>query len=486
MPPLKTAYTVIIIGTGFGGIATAYTLQKAGIKDFMLLERAADVGGVWRDNSYPGAACDVQSHLYSFSFAPNAHWSRDFSTQPEIYQYLKDCALKFGLMPHIRFKHNVSNLSWDRHSKQWTIETSQGNFTAQFVVGAFGVLSDPEIPALKGIESFKGQVFHSSNWPKDLDLTHKKVAVVGTGASAIQFIPAIQPEVQHMTVFQRTAPWVMPRHDDFIPHKIQKLYQQFPLLEKAERLKLYAEREAMVLGFKAPMVMKVAQRKAISNIHSAIKDPVLRKKVTPGYVMGCKRILLSNTYYPALAQQNVSVVTSGIQAVDGQSVTDEQGNRYPVDVIIYGTGFAVKNLPFSHYIHGDTGKTLAETWAGSPRGYMGTTVNGFPNLFLLHGPNIGLGHSSVIYMLEAQAEHITTVILQARQRKAREVQPSASAQAIYSQQLDSALKHTVWNAGGCQSWYLDETGRNSTLWPSFTFSYRKLIRKTGAQGYEFN
>lgn len=485
MTVLKHSSMVVIIGTGFGGLATAHKLKQAGIKDLIILERAESVGGVWRDNHYPGAACDVQSHLYSFSFAPNPDWSQAFSPQPEIYKYLNDCAIKLGILPHIRFNHTVTGMVWDKQTQRWIIETTQGKFDAQFVVGAFGVLSDPEIPHIEGIESFKGDRFHSSTWPKDYDLKNKKVAVVGTGASAIQFVPAIQPHVAKLTLFQRTAPWVMPRHDGLINKTTKNLYRKVPLLEKAERLKLYVEREMLAVGFKTPAVMKVAQRKAIKHIHSAIQDPDLRRRVTPDYVMGCKRILLSNTYYPALAQPNVSVLTSGIKKVTANTVIDEQGNKHPVDVIIYGTGFAVNNLPFSHYTYGETGQSLSEVWSGSPQSYLGTTVNGFPNLFLLHGPNVGLGHSSVIYMLEVQADHIVTVIKKANSLKAKRVQPSLSAQKSYTEWLDQQSKNTVWNAGGCKSWYLDSTGRNSNIWPSFTFHYRYLANKTKTSGYDF-
>lgn len=486
MSVLKKSSLVIIIGTGFGGLATAYKLKKAGIKDIIMLERASSVGGVWRDNVYPGAACDVQSHLYSFSFAPNPNWSQEFSQQAEIHQYLKDCAVKLGLLPHIRFNHEVQGMQWDKAQQQWIVETNQAVFHTQFVVGAFGVLSDPEIPQLEGIESFKGQQFHSSNWPKNYDLSNKKVAVVGTGASAIQFVPAIQPLVEHLYLFQRTAPWVMPRHDGLIQESRKNIYRSVPLLEKAERLKLYVEREILAAGFKAPAIMKIAQRKAIKHIHSAIKDPVLRNKVTPNYVMGCKRILLSNTYYPALAKPNVKVIANAIQKVTATGVVDDLDTEHAVDAIIYGTGFAVNNLPFSHYTKGENRQTLAEAWSGSPQSYLGTTVHGFPNLFLLHGPNVGLGHSSVIYMLEVQADHITTVVQKTLKLGQKQVQPSLNAQIKYTQWLDQQSKNTVWSAGGCKSWYLDGTGRNSNVWPSFTFHYRYLANKTKTSGYEFN
>lgn len=482
--PTKVAKAkILIIGTGFGGIATAWHLKQAGEHDFVILERKGDVGGVWRDNGYPGCACDVQSHLYSFSFAPNPDWTQHFSPQPEIHAYLQKCARDFGLMPHIRFHHDVTRLDWKENAGEWVVQTSQGEFHAQHVVGAFGVLSDPEIPRINGIENFKGQVFHSATWPKDFDPKGKRVAVVGTGASALQFIPAIQPDVARMHVFQRTPPWVMPRHDGPI-HAVTRLaYRHVPKLMQAERLRLYTQRESFVLGFRHPRLMKQAQKTALAHLNGAVKDPALRAKLTPDYTLGCKRILISNTYYPALAQGNVDVITDGVATVTPDSVIGQDGVERKVDTIIFGTGFKTRDLPFANYIHNDKGQTLSEAWAGSPKAYMGTTVHGFPNLYLLHGPNIGLGHTSVIYMFEAQAQHIVGVVKLADRKGVDIIEPSAAAQQKFLAKIEKDMKGTVWVAGGCSSWYLDSTGRASQLWPGFTFAYRKLATQIDEQDY---
>lgn len=479
-----TTAKILIIGTGFGGLATAYYLKKAGEHDLIILERQNDVGGVWRDNSYPGCACDVQSHLYSFSFAPNPNWTRHFSPQPEILAYLQKCAQDFGLTPHVRFQHEVTRMDWQEQTGEWVVQTSQGEFRARHVVGAFGGLSDPDIPKVNGIADFKGQVFHSAIWPKDFNPKGKRVAVIGTGASALQFIPAIQPDVAQMHVFQRTPPWVLPRHDGPIHSITRSAYRHLPKLMQAERLRLYTKRESFVLGFKYPRLMKSSQKTALAHLQGAVQDPVLRKKLTPDYTLGCKRILISNTYYPALAQPNVEVITDGVANVTADSVIGQDGVVRPVDAIIFGTGFKTRDLPFAHYIHNDKGQTLAESWEGSPKAYMGTTMNGFPNLYLLHGPNIGLGHTSVIYMFEAQAEHIVGVVKLAVRKGVDIIEPTTHAQQAFQKKIEKDMEGTVWVAGGCSSWYLDSTGRNSQLWPGFTFAYRQMATNIDEQDYE--
>lgn len=479
-----TKTKILIIGTGFGGLATAYYLKQAKEHDFMILERKHDVGGVWRDNAYPGAACDVQSHLYSFSFAPNPNWSHQFSPQREILAYLKKCARDFGLLSHIRFHHDVQRMDWQEESGTWLVQTSQGHYQARYVIGAFGSLSDPAIPQLKGIEQFKGQVFHSATWPTDFNPKGRRIAVVGTGASALQFIPAIQPDVMQLHLFQRTPPWVMPRHDHAISPLTQVAYRRFPALQRAERLRIYTQRESLALGFMYPALMRHAQQTALKHLHDAVRDPILRKKLTPDYTLGCKRILISNTYYPALAQANVEVVDRGITEVTATGILGRDGITREVDTIIFGTGFQTKDLPFAHDIYDGQGRSLAEAWAGNPQAYMGTTVHGFPNLSLLHGPNTGLGHTSVIYMLEAQAEHIVGLIQFADRQGFDMVEPTDQAQRQFVADIQAAMKGTVWVDGGCESWYLDSTGQNSSLWPKFTFNFRQLATKINPQDYQ--
>ncbi|RTR33946.1 NAD(P)/FAD-dependent oxidoreductase [Robertmurraya yapensis] len=468
---------VVIIGTGFGGIAAAVKLKQEGINDIIILERSNDVGGVWRDNHYPGCACDVQSHLFSFSFFPNPNWSRSFSGQAEIHQYLRDCANAFGLFDHIRFHHEVRKMNWIESEGEWEIQTSKGVYRATHVVGAFGVLSDPLIPRIKGIENFKGETFHSATWPKNYSPKGKRIAVVGTGASAIQFIPEIQPEVASLHVFQRTAPWVLPRLDEPISLNTRKWYQRFPLLQKGKRLKIYLQRELLVQGFRNPEKMKNVQETSLKHLHHAIEDPILREKLTPNYTIGCKRILLSNTYYPALAKENVEVNTTGIAEVTEDSVIDNEGKKIEVDTIIFGTGFQVKDLPLAHHIYGREGHSLAQEWNGSPKAYMGTMVAGFPNLFLLQGPNTGLGHSSVIFMIEAQVKQMMKTLKHMRKNKLEIIEPTQKAQEQFVELVEKYMRGSVWTAGGCKSWYLDKAGRNSTLWPGYTFTYRRLASK---------
>lgn len=480
----KNRAKVVIIGLGFAGIAAAIRLKQEGENDFIILERGHDVGGVWRDNHYPGCACDVESHLYSLSFAPNPNWSRRFSPQSEIYAYLQDCAKRFGLLKHVRFHHEVKRMDWQEESGQWLIQTNNGEFESRITVGAFGALSDPSIPNLKGIDKFKGEAFHSAAWPKDFNPKGKRVAVVGTGASAIQFIPAIQPDVDSMHVFQRTPAWVMPRPDSEIRPAMQKLYRKMPMLQRAARFKIYVQRESFVLGFRNPKIMKKVKSLALHHMRKAVKDPILREKLTPDYTICCKRILLSNTYYPALAEPNVDVVTTGIAEITEDSVVDVKGHKVEVDTIIFGTGFKVTDLPFAHYIFGKDGRSMADVWNGSPEAYAGTTVSGYPNLFILQGPNTGLGHSSVIFMVEAQIDHMIKVLKHMHKEQIDIIEPHLSAQKNFVKETEESMQGTVWTAGGCDSWYLDRTGRNSTLWPGYTFSFRKLVAKLKRQDYE--
>ncbi|WP_449620707.1 flavin-containing monooxygenase [Robertmurraya sp. Marseille-Q9965] len=468
---------VIIIGTGFGGIAAAVRLKQKGEDNLIILERSNDIGGVWRDNHYPGCACDVQSHLFSFSFFPNPNWSRSFSGQAEIHQYLKDCAKEFDLFRHIRFEHEVRKMNWIEPDGEWEIHTNKGVFRATLVVGAFGVLSDPMIPRLKGVESFKGNIFHSATWPKEFSPKGKRIAVVGTGASAIQFIPEIQPDAASLHVFQRTPPWVLPRLDEPISLSTQKWYQRIPLLQKGARLKIYLQRELLVLGFRNPERMKKVQETSLKHLHHSIKDPLLREKLTPSYTIGCKRILLSNTYYPALASNNVKVNTAGITEITENAVIDSNGNKHEVDTMIFGTGFQVKDLPLTHHIYGREGHSLAQEWDGSPKAYMGTMVAGFPNLFLLQGPNTGLGHSSVILMIEAQVKHIIKTLKHMKKNKLAIIEPTIEAQEHFVDLVEKQMEGTVWTAGGCKSWYLDKAGRNSTLWPGYIFYFRRMVAK---------
>jgi cation diffusion facilitator CzcD-associated flavoprotein CzcO len=463
---------IAIIGSGFGGLGAGIRLKREGRDDFLILEKAGDVGGTWRDNSYPGCACDVESHLYSFSFAPNPDWTDRYSRQPEIWAYLQRCAREKGLLPHLRFGHEVRSAAWDDEARRWTIETSQGPVTASVLVMATGPLSAPAVPDLPGRERFQGRLFHSARWDHAYDLAGRRVAVIGTGASAIQFVPQIQPRVERLHLFQRTPAWVLARPDRRIRAWQRRLYRRVPVVQRALRLLIYGYRELSVPLFRHPWLMRRGQRLARRNMESAISDPALREKLTPRYTMGCKRVLLSSDYYPALAQPNVEVVTEGIREIRERSIVGGDGVERAVDAIILGTGFRVTDPPLAAHVRGRDGRTLREAWAGSPRALWGCTVAGFPNFFMLLGPNTGLGHSSVVYMSEGQIEHVLGALRHMRRHGLQALEPRPEAQAAFVAGVDARMRGTVWTAGGCSSWYLDRTGRNSTLWPDFSWRFR--------------
>ncbi|HEX8500307.1 MAG TPA: NAD(P)/FAD-dependent oxidoreductase [Pyrinomonadaceae bacterium] len=474
---------VAIIGSGFGGLGAAIRLRQRGEEDFLVFERAGDVGGTWRDNSYPGCACDVQSHLYSFSFAPNPDWTRSYSPQPEIWDYLRRCARDFGVLPHVRFGHEVREAAWDEGAQVWRVETSQGTYTASVLVMASGALSEPRVPDLPGFEKFEGVSFHSARWEHSYDLTGRRVAVIGTGASAVQFVPEIQPLVERLHVFQRTPPWVMPRTERAFTPRERRMFRRFPLLQRAERAAIYAFRELFVFGFRHLRLSRLIRRVALRHMERAVADPLLRAKVTPAYDIGCKRILVSNDYLPALTRPNVELVTAGVADFRARSIVDSEGVERPVDAVIFGTGFRVTDQPMAAHVRGRGGVTLEEAWRGSPRAHLGTTVSGFPNLFILLGPNTGLGHTSVVYMIEAQIEHFLKALEFMERRGLATLEPRPDAQAAFVGEVERRMEGTVWTSGGCASWYLDRTGRNSAIWPDFTWRFRRRLARLDPAEY---
>lgn len=476
-------FRVAIVGAGFAGIGMAKRLLDEGITDFTIFERAKEVGGVWRDNQYPGCACDVHSHLYSFSWAQNPSWTRAFSPQDEIWSYLKDVANRFGIAPYVRFEHAVVEARWDEDERIWFIETSQGLYTSDTFVAANGGLSEPSYPKIAGVENFEGKTMHSARWDHDHDLTGKKVAVIGTGASAIQFIPKIQPKVEKLTVFQRTAPWVVPRGDREVPLARRALFARHPRVLHAFRSAIYGVRELFALPLLHPSLLGLSERLARKHLERQVTDPVLRAKVTPDYRMGCKRILISDDYYPAIVQPNVDVVTSGIQEIRARSVVTNDGVEHEVDTIVFGTGFQVAEMKIASQIRGRGGKTLADVWQGSMKAHLGTTVHGFPGLFLLQGPNTGLGHTSVIVIIESQIEHVIAALKNMSSRSLVAIEPKLEAQEAWVAAVDRKMKGTVWTSGGCKSWYLDVNGRNSTLWPGFTFTFARRVEPFDPKEY---
>jgi cation diffusion facilitator CzcD-associated flavoprotein CzcO len=466
---------VAIVGAGFGGLGMAIRLKQAGELDFVVLERAQDVGGVWRDNTYPGCACDVQSHLYSFSFAPNPGWSRAYSGAAEIHAYLRGCVERFGLAPHLRLGHALQEARWEQGAQRWSLETAGGPLTADVLVLAAGALSDPAIPRLPGLERFEGKVMHSARWDPTHPLAGRRVAVVGTGASAIQIVPALQPQVGRLVLFQRTPPWVLPRRDHAVLPALRRLYRALPAAQRLVRGLIYVWRELMAVLFLHPWLLRRAQRVALHHLARQVPDPVLREKLTPRYTLGCKRILLSDDYLPALTQPNVQLVASALAEVRERSVVAADGTEHAVDTLVFGTGFQVTDLPIARHVRGRGGHTLAQVWQGSMRAHLGTTVAGFPNLFLLPGPNTGLGHTSVLTMLESQFEHVLGALRYLEGRGLAAVEPHPEAQAAFVREVDEAMRGTVWAQGGCSSWYIDATGRNSTLWPGYTFGFRRRV-----------
>jgi cation diffusion facilitator CzcD-associated flavoprotein CzcO len=480
---LPAEVDVAIVGAGFSGLGMAIRLLQEGREDFIVLERGEEVGGTWWFNTYPGCACDVPSHLYSFSFAPNPDWTQTYSPQSEIRDYLGRCADDFGVRPKIRLRCELTGAAWDREAGRWRLVTSDGELLARVLVSAAGPLVEPRVPELAGLQSFGGAAFHSARWDHGYDLAGKRVAAVGTGASAIQFVPAIRPLVDRIHVFQRTPPWVVPHSNRPITRLERRLYRRLPAAQVLARGFTYLVREPLVLGFvKRPRLMRVVERVARRHIRRQVPDPELRTRLTPSYTIGCKRILPSNDWYPALGESNVELVTEPIVEVRPRSIVAADGTEREVDAIIFGTGFHVTDIPIATLIRGAAGRTLADAWEGSPRAYRGTTVAGFPNLFFLLGPNTGLGHNSMVYMIESQLEYLLDALRAMERAGAAAVDVRPEAEADYNRALDRRMKGTVWTSG-CASWYIDATGRNSTLWPDWTWRYRRRTARFDIERY---
>jgi cation diffusion facilitator CzcD-associated flavoprotein CzcO len=479
-----TEVRVAIVGAGFSGLGTAIRLKQEGITDFVVLERGSDVGGTWHFNTYPGCACDIPSHLYSFSFAPNPHWSQTYSPQPEIRDYLQRTADDFGIRPHIRTNCNVGGAAWNEDKQRWELETSDGPVHARVLIAGAGPLTEPKIPELDGLERFKGATMHSARWDHDVDLKGKRVASIGTGASAIQYVPAIQPEVEQLHVFQRTPPWIFPHSNRNFTKLEHKLYGAFPQLQKLTRGGVYVARESAVVGFvKNPKLMKVAEAIAKRHMRSQLKDPELIEKVTPDYTIGCKRILPSNKWYPALSKPNVELVTGAVEEVREHSVVGSDGVEREIDVLIFGTGFEVTEMPVARMVRGRDGKRLSDQFEQSAQAHYGTAVPGYPNLFILLGPNTGLGHNSMVYMIESQINYVLGALRTMEERGARTVEVRREAVERLADELARKHEGAVWNTG-CASWYLDDTGRNTTLWPDWTWRFRQRTRTFDAESYD--
>ena len=476
---------VLIVGSGFAGLGMAIRLKQAGIDDFVLLEQANGIGGTWRDNHYPGAACDVQSHLYSFSFEPWPEWSREFAPQKEILAYLEHCADKYGIRPHIRFGARVTRAHWDEDAGMWEVETNDGaKIRAPVLVPGCGPLSRPVMPDIPGLESFQGKTFHSARWDDSFPIEGKSVAVIGTGASAIQIVPEIAPRAGKLFVYQRTAPWVMPKPDGEIPAWKRAAFRRVPAAQQLARQRIYWTRELMALGFVVePKIMKLAERYSRGFLRKSVADPELRDKLTPRYTMGCKRVLPTNDYLPALQRPNVELVTAPIAEIRAHSIATKDGVDRPVDAIVLATGFEAAEQVAPFEIRGRDGRELNEVWTDGAEAYLGTSVAGFPNLFMLIGPNTGLGHTSMIIMIEAQIAYVLDAVKRMRARGLESVEVRPDVQAVYNLEMQRRLANTVW-ASGCMSWYLTRTGKNTTLWPGFTFEFRLRTRRFDADSYD--
>jgi len=481
-----SAFPIVIVGTGFSGIAMGVYLKRAGIHSFTILEKGDDVGGTWRENTYPGAACDVPSHLYCYSFEPNPDWSRSFSPQPEIQQYLRHCVAKYGLGPHIRFGERVAGAEFDAARGTWAVRLASGEaLTARALVLGNGALHIPNQPAIPGLDDFQGARFHSAQWNHDADLTGKRVAVIGTGASAIQIVPEIAEQVAHLDVYQRTPPWIMPKPDRRMHAVERRLFRRVRPLHWLYRAWTYWSLELMAIGFVVnPKLMTFFERFARRYIRQSIPDPVLRKKVTPSYTMGCKRVLLSNDWYPALRRPNVALVTDAIERVTPHGIVTRDGVEHPVDAIVTATGFMVSDYLSHLHVVGRDGRALNDSLQAHEGSYLGITAHGFPNLFMLMGPNTGLGHNSMIFMIEAQARYAAQAIRALRDRKLRFIDVLASRQRAFTDRLQAKMQGSVWASGGCRSWYMTADGYNGTLWPYFTFQYWWQTRRLSLADYE--
>ena len=481
--PLDT----LIIGAGFSGIAMGISLKRAGIGRFLILDEGSEPGGTWRDNTYPGAACDVESHLYSYSFAPNPAWSRTFSPQSEILEYINSCTRKFELDGHFRFRTRVASAQWHEDLALWETRTADGtSFRSRALIVATGGLSRPALPDLTGIESFEGRKFHSARWPQETLAPETRVGVIGTGASAVQIIPQLAGRVQNLHVFQRTAHWVLPKLDGRVSLFEKKLLAAMPLLTRAIRLLQYIRHESLVLGFiRIPGALRIGEWFGHRHIKSSIPDPELRRRLTPSFRMGCKRILLSNDYYPALLKPGVTLETQPIDCITPKGVRLKDGTVRPLDVLIFATGFNASEAGPPFPIAGRDGHTLAKDWSEGASAYRGTTLPGYPNAFMVVGPNTGLGHSSMLLMIEAQVEYISQAVQKTLRIPRQSMEVRTEAHDHYQNWLSQRLKGTIWNTG-CQSWYLTRDGRNTTLWPGTTWGFMRMMRRFDAENYSFS
>jgi cation diffusion facilitator CzcD-associated flavoprotein CzcO len=484
--PLPRDVHVAIVGAGFGGIGAAVRLRAAGIDDVVVLERSDRLGGTWRENTYPGCACDVPAHLYSFSFAPNPGWSRMFAPQAEILAYLERTAREHGVEPLIRYGAELQRAAWDDATQRWHIDTAAGPLTARALISATGPLSAPARPDVPGLETFAGTVFHSAEWDHGHDLRGRRVAVFGTGASSAQFLPHVQREAAHVDVYQRTPGWVLPRLDFPHPPALARVLRRLPLLQRAIRYFVYYLAESLVFGLVYDQRgLTLNERIARWHLRRQVADPQLRAKLEPDYRIGCKRIIFANDYFPALAQPNVAVITDPLREIVPEGVVTADGRVREADTLILGTGFRVFGTPAYDRVIGRDGRSLGDVWRESqPQAYRGTVVAGFPNHFLLIGPNTGLGNNSMVNIIEAQLELVVDALRTMQQRSLSSVDVRPAAQRAHNERIQERMRGTVWTDGGCRSWYLTPEGTNRILWPGFSDAFRREVARFPAEDFE--
>jgi cation diffusion facilitator CzcD-associated flavoprotein CzcO len=475
----------LVVGAGFSGVCLAMGLQDDG-EDFLVIEKDEGLGGTWWANTYPGATCDIPSHLYSFSFAPNPDWSHAYSPQAEILAYLEKVAAEAGVLDRFHFGVELLEAGWDDEALLWRVSTSAGELTSTTLINATGGLSAPKLPEIEGIDTFGGRLFHTARWDHDIDLTDVRVAVIGTGASAIQVVPEIQPLVEHLDVYQRSAPWVLPKGDHPFTAAQKRRWRRFPVLLRAVRAKIYWSHEALVPGITRWQRLNFpVELQGRQNLAKGVADPFLRKKLTPRFGVFCKRILISNDYYPALSSANVEVVTEAIERITPTGIVTADGTERPVDVSVVATGFHATDPPIRHLVRGTNGRSLAEAWSSSGMtAYKCVTTHGFPNLFSVLGANSGQGHTSVIAYIEALTEYVRDAIRTMKRGGYAAIEPRRDAQARWNADIQRRMRRTVWVRGGCSSWYLDEHGRNPVSWPRGTQAFKKAVREFDVDAYD--
>ena len=481
------AVDVLIVGAGFAGLGMAIQLRKAGMESFLIIEKGGEVGGTWWYNRYPGCACDIPSHLYSFSFERNPDWSRMYAGQAEILAYLKDCAKRYGVAARVRLNTRLCEARWDEARGVWRVTVGNGSaIDARVLVSGMGALHVPRFPELKGMDRFRGPAFHSAEWDGDAALAGRRVAVIGTGASAIQIVPAIAGEVGKLYLFQRTPAWVLPRFAHPISDRARRWFRRLPALTWLLRLFLFWNLEMRVGGFlKSGWLRRFAAKMSRQHLEAQVPDASLRAALTPQYEFGCKRVLISSDFYPSLARPNVELVTDAIAEIREHSIVTVDGAERPVDAIVYGTGFRVTEMLGGVPIYGRNGVELREFWRDRIAAYLGITVSGFPNFFMLLGPNTGLGHNSVVLMIEAQVRYVMSCLKIMQRKRAGAIELKPERFQSFLDEMRSRLPHTVWESGGCKSWYQDSrTGESPAVWPGSVTEYQRRTRAASAKDYE--